>query len=48
MTDRGTDARCTDGRTHGKIMLLLLSLIIRGKDVENLVQFRPVVKEEIA
>ena len=34
---------CTDGWTHGKIMLLLHNLTMRGNDVASLVEFRSVV-----
>ena len=40
--------RWMQGRTHGKIMLLSHTLTMRGHDVASLVEFRPVVKEEIA
>ena len=43
MTDRWMDAKQTDG----KIMLLLYTLTIRGSDVASLIEFCPVVKEEI-
>ena len=38
------------GRTqmHSKIMLISDSLTMRGSDGANLVEFRPVVQEEIA
>ena len=39
MTDRWTDDGLTDGLTHGKIMLLLHNLTIRGSDVAILVEF---------
>ena len=32
-----------EGQTHGKIMLLLHTLAVRGSDVANLVQFPSVV-----
>ena len=35
-------------RTHGKVMLLTHTLTIRGSGVANLVEFRPLVWEEIA
>ena len=44
MTDRWTDAR----QTNGKIMLFSHTLTMRGSDVASLVEFRPVVEEEIA
>ena len=34
--------------THGKIVLLSQTLSMRGRDVASLVEFRSVVKEEIA
>ena len=43
MTDRWTDDGKTDGRTHGKIMLLSHTPIIRGIDVAGLVEILPVV-----
>ena len=36
------------GWTYGIMMLLLKNLTIRGRDVVSLVEFRLVVKEEIA
>ena len=44
MTDRWADAR----RTNGKVMLLSHTVTMRGSDVAGLVEFRPVVYEEIA
>ena len=35
--------RTTDTQTHAKVMLLSHNLTIRGSDVANLVEFRPVV-----
>ena len=43
MTDRQTDDGHTDGRTHGKIMLLSHNLTMRGSDVAILVEFRQMV-----
>ena len=43
MTDGWTDDGRTDGRTHGKIMLLSHTPTMRGSDVASLVEFRPVV-----
>ena len=48
MTDKWTDDGGTDGRTHEKLMLLSHTLTMRGYDVASLVEFCPVVKEEIA
>ena len=36
------------GRTHGKMMLLLQTLTTKGRDVVSLVEFRLVVKEKMA
>ena len=43
MTDRWTDNGCTDGKTHGKVMLLSHNLTMRVSDIAILVEFRPVV-----
>ena len=43
MTDKWSDDGRTDGQTHGKLMLPLHSLAMRGSDVESLVDFRLVV-----
>ena len=43
MTAKWTDYGCTDGRTHGKIMLLSHTFTMRGSAVASLVEFRPVV-----
>ena len=43
MTDRWTDGGRMNEWTHGKIMLLSNTLTMRGSDVANLVDFRPVV-----
>ena len=43
MMDRWRDA----GWMDGKIMVLSHTLTMRGKDVASLVEFSPVVKEEM-
>ena len=43
MMDRWTDDGCTDGWTHGKIMLVSHTLTMRGSDAAVLVEFLQVV-----
>ena len=47
MTDSWMEDGHRDGRMHRKIMLLLHTLM-RGSDLASLVEFCPVVYEEIA
>ena len=48
MTDRWTDDGHTKGRTDGKNNVALAHPTVRGSDVARMVEFRPVVQEEIA
>ena len=48
VSDKWTDDGGMDGRTHGKMILLSYTLIMRGSDVASLVEFRPMVQEELA
>ena len=41
MTDGWMDDGRTEGRMHGKIILLLHTLTIRGSDEASFVEFRP-------
>ena len=43
MTDRWMDDEHMEGQAHGKIMLLLHTLTIRGSDIASLVEFCPMV-----
>ena len=43
MTDRWMATDTTEGRMHGKIILLLHTLTMRGSDVASLVEFCIVV-----
>ena len=45
--DSVTDSWTDPGWTDGKMMLLSHILTMRGSDVASLIEFRPVVKEEI-
>ena len=47
MTDRWMDDRCMDAQTYQKIMFLSHTLTMRGSDIASLVEFHPVVSEEI-
>ena len=47
MMYRWTDDGCKDELMHRKIMLLSHTLTMRGSDVASLVEFCPVLKEEI-
>ena len=43
MTDKSIDDGCMNGWRHGKIMLLLHTLTMKGSDVASLVEFCPMV-----